>query len=249
MTSNNNGRILWEGPSAIDGRPIVAIVTGLASSSANTKTGDMLQTFILRADVSPIAAVRSGEDFSICGTCPHRGPFETRSCYVTVAHAPLAVWKAYQRGSYAKAAGCDELRHLGAGRFVRLGTYGDPAAVPARVWRALVAGAAGHTGYTHQWQYASGRQLKDLCMASVETPAEAKLAQAYGWRTFRVAPPGTVKGERGEALCPASEQAGRKLTCQQCGACGGMDGRKASIWIPAHGAGAGKVTANLIARG
>jgi hypothetical protein len=38
-----NGAILYRGPSLLDGAPIVAIVTGLASTSANAKTGAMLQ--------------------------------------------------------------------------------------------------------------------------------------------------------------------------------------------------------------
>ena len=38
-----------------------------------------------------------------------------------------------------------------------------------------------------------------------------------------------------ESLCPASAEAGKKLTCEQCLACGGADGRKGSIYIPAHG--------------
>ena len=51
-----NGVILYEGPSLLDGEPIVAILTGLRSSSCNRKTGAMLQTWIMRADVSPAEA-------------------------------------------------------------------------------------------------------------------------------------------------------------------------------------------------
>jgi len=67
-----NSRVLWEGSSLIDGAPIVVIVSGLLKSE-NAKTGNMLQTYILRADVSPTNAIRSGEDSSICGDCPARG--------------------------------------------------------------------------------------------------------------------------------------------------------------------------------
>jgi hypothetical protein len=38
-------------------------------------------------------------------------------------------------------------------------------------------------------------------------------------------------------LCPASEEAGKKLTCQECLACGGGN-RQGSIYIPAHGSSA-----------
>ena len=36
---NQNGLILWEGPSALDGSPIVVIATGLKRKSANGKIG------------------------------------------------------------------------------------------------------------------------------------------------------------------------------------------------------------------
>ena len=57
-----------------------------------------------------------------------------------------------------------------------------------------------------------------------------------GWRTFRVSlDPERDPLRKGEALCPASAEAGKKLTCAQCLACGGADGRRSSIYIPAHG--------------
>ena len=66
------GYIAYEGPSQIDGRPIVVIVNKLAGS-ANAKTGaDLVQTFIIRADVAPTDALKTGADVSICGQCVHR---------------------------------------------------------------------------------------------------------------------------------------------------------------------------------
>jgi hypothetical protein len=50
---NPNGKILWEGNSPLTGDPIVCIITGLKSKSSNEKTGDMLQTVILRTDIEP----------------------------------------------------------------------------------------------------------------------------------------------------------------------------------------------------
>ena len=63
--SKPNGYILYEGPSGIDGAPIVVIATGFANSSANAKTGDMIQTWIIRSDIAPHHAVKSGDDASI----------------------------------------------------------------------------------------------------------------------------------------------------------------------------------------
>jgi len=66
------GLELWRGASRLDGAPIVAIATGLAAPSSNPKTGPMVQTWILRADVAPHEAQRDGRDASVCGDCPLR---------------------------------------------------------------------------------------------------------------------------------------------------------------------------------
>lgn len=235
-----NGAVLWSGASLLDGAPIVVIATGLASGSTNSKTGPMVQTYILRQDVAPTEAVRTGVDGSICGDCPHRGRTVTlgdavrnvgRTCYVNVGQGPQAVWRTWERGGYPDQRG--QLELVGAARVVRLGTYGDPAAVPAWVWGALVSKAVAHTGYTHQWR--KSQALRSLCMASADSPEDAAEAQAAGWRTFRVALPCHPEKLPGEVTCPASAEAGRKLVCADCRACGGADGRKGSIVIQAHG--------------
>ncbi len=232
--SKPNGVILYEGPSQLDGAPIVVIAVGLASKSTNRKTGAMVQTYILRSDVDPIAAIKAGKDATICGDCRHRGDGtgKGRTCYVNVGQGALAVYRAYKRGRYAYA---ETLIDLAAGRMVRLGTYGDPAAAPVYMWTALTHKAAGHTGYTHQWRNPKFAPLRALCMASADTVDEARQAQALGWRTFRVDLSGVIDARKGESLCPASAEAGKKLTCAQCLACNGANGRRGSIYIPAHG--------------
>ena len=77
---NKNGAVIYHGPSAIDGGPIVVIATGLTVGSANSKTGAMIQTHIMRADVDPLTALRTGADVSVCGGCMHRpqGPNGTQ---------------------------------------------------------------------------------------------------------------------------------------------------------------------------
>ena len=47
------GFILYRGPSILDGTPIVVVAT---MKTANPKTGDMIQTFILVDNMSPIEA-------------------------------------------------------------------------------------------------------------------------------------------------------------------------------------------------
>ena len=66
-----NGLIAYEGKSRIDGAPIVVILTAL-NGSMNTKTGHMVQSYILRADIDPVKAAKTGLDASICGDCQHR---------------------------------------------------------------------------------------------------------------------------------------------------------------------------------
>lgn len=231
-----NSVILWEGDSRIDGAPIVVIASGLNKSS-NVKTGDMLQTYILRSDISPTEAVKTGEDSSICGNCVHRGDKEEgrgRSCYVTVFQGPLSVWRAYKRGTIGYSG--TNVRFIGRGRAVRIGSYGDPAAAPKALWGELVHDADTYTGYTHQWMNPIGADLYDLCMASADTPQDVVAANAVGFRTFRAKLEGEVPVDLGEVLCPASAAAGYKLTCIQCGACGGArKGRKSNIFIPVHG--------------
>lgn len=240
-----NGAILYRGPSMLDGAPIVVVATGLGKSSRNEKTGHLVQTWILRDDVSPVDAIHSGADASICGDCPHRGTIENgknvgRSCYVTVFQAPLVVWKSVQRGLYPTLS-ADEARQALAGKRVRLGAYGDPAAVPMAVWNEALADIAAGTGYTHQWRTCD-QSLKRFTMASCDTALERELANAMGWRTFRVRTANEPVGKR-EVVCPASAEAGYKTNCAACVACGGFAAKaKADIVIMAHGA-AGKINA------
>jgi cytochrome c len=73
-------------------------------------------------------------------------------------------------------------------------------------------------------------------MASVTTEPDALVARLEGWRTFRVAMPGDKPKHEREAVCPASAEAGKKLTCELCLACHGTaKGVKGSIVIQAHG--------------
>lgn len=234
-----NSLVLWKGPSRIDGKPIMLVAT---DNSKNTKTGaGLVQTWILRSDIAPLDAIHSGQDSSICGDCTLRGAVKDgrnfgRNCYVLVHNAPRSIYAAYTRGRYNHVS-LSEGRDLLAGRLVRLGAYGDPAAVPVNVWRSLLAKASGYTGYTHQWRRFSA--IRQFCMASVESEGQAKRAHLRGFRTFRI---GRNK-VKGESVCPASKEAGHKLTCDACLACNGSSGRVGSIVIAPHGIGAKRLAA------
>lgn len=223
-----NGVELWRGPSRLDGGPIVAIATW--GSSRNPKTGDMVQTWILRADQRPGEAKRAGADASICGDCIHR----EGSCYVNVAWGPTRVWSAWRDGGYpaltpATAAALRELP-------LRIGSYGDPAAVPGRVWRRIRGERS--TGYTHAWRQPWARGMARYLMASCESLAEAEEAKQRGWRPFLVVALNRPLPD-GFAWCPSDAlNPGRKVACGDCGACSGTRGGSKPIAIYAHGAGA-----------
>jgi hypothetical protein len=186
----------------------------------------MAQLWILDATTEPHVAVKTGEDESVCGDCPARGKW----CYVTTFQGPLSIYRTWKRDGYQQYT-----PELLDGTVLRLGAYGDPAALPIEVIRDLGRRARRFTGYTHAWKYCDS-EFRHFCMASVDTISDQEQAARSGWRTFRVAAPDTPK-QRGESVCPASEEAGTKIDCFTCGAC---DGRrrpkvKSNIVLQAHG--------------
>jgi hypothetical protein len=236
MSKKPLGFILYEGPSQIDGLPIVVILTGLDGSS-NRKTGSMLQTYILRSDVHPLNAIKSGADESICGDCQHRPVLARETgdapCYVEVGKGPSMVFKAYQAGRYVRLP-LHVVARIIAGRVLRLGTYGDPAASPIRVWNAVTVYVAGWTGYTHQWRIL-GREWMLLLMASADSAADRADAKSAGWRTFRVSI--GLDRQDGEISCPASKEAGARVTCIDCKLCRGAQIAARDIVIADHALG------------
>jgi hypothetical protein len=237
--------VIYNGPSLIDGSPIVVIAI---MHSGNVKTGNMIQTHIIRQDMSPMQASKIGADYSVCGDCMHRGTptndpakktAQGRTCYVNLGQGPNQVFKAFTAGKYPTAT-TEQITAIGNGRMVRLGTYGDPAAVPDTVWDALLLKAEGHTGYTHQHNAKQAPDYRRM-MYSADNALEASKAHAKGYRTFRVIPVQDYK-ESGktalmsnEVLCPASKEAGFKTTCNACKLCTGSTLKAKSVAIVAHG--------------
>lgn len=223
--------IIYSGPSLLDGKPIVVVAL---LTDSNDKTGaQTLQTYIIRSDIAPSLASKTGEDYSVCGNCKHRGQAHNdsegpnqalnRTCYVLLFHAPRTVYTTFKRGGYPVA----DVASIGQGRFVRLGSYGDPAAVPSTVWQALLSGASGHTGYTHQAKTAGASVDYGTMMVSADTKQQASGYHLNGKRTFRVIPVAEweAKGNaallKTEILCPASKEAGARVQCNTCQLCSG----------------------------
>jgi hypothetical protein len=211
------GYIAYEGPSEIDGAPIVVIVNKIDSDSENEKTGALVQSFIIRSDVAPTDALKTGQDESVCGQCAHRpyliatGQSEEPPCYVNVGRSVRSVYEAYKRGRYTYADNATIAKAL-ARKIVRLGTYGDPAAAPVRMWEQIT-------------RYA----------ASADTIDEAAKANLLGMRVFRVSI--GVDKQPGETICPASAEGGKKSTCAKCTLCAGTSIQARDVVIADHASG------------
>lgn len=217
-----NGYVIHEDPSR------VVIATGFKSRSKNTKTGRMIQVWILVKAENPILAVKTGRDSLVCGNCKLRGKLGIkRTCYVNLGQAPLAVWKAWTRGRYPRL---DDLTVF-SGKTVRFGAYGDPTHMPFDLAKSIADVSAGWTGYTHQWRKPLNQAWRGLVMASVETTADLRIAESMGWRTFRVS--SDLEHHTGEVLCPSE----RGVSCSDCLLCSGTSRHAASIYIPVHGIG------------
>jgi hypothetical protein len=248
MMKKPTGCVIYRGPSLLDGKPIVVVAI---TKSKNTKTANMVQTYILRADIDPRDANRTGQDASICGACPHRGaPTNAtsglaagRTCYVRIDQGPLIVYKSMLRGIYPRANGHKAITAIGAGRMVRIGTYGDGAAVPSYIWDSLLTQAAGHTAYSHQSGVNGAAFDPARYMVSADSESAAWDAWKTGARTFRVIWDKSDVVRHKEVLCPASAEMGRRTTCDRCGLCGGASVSAKSIAIVAHGSGASAIQA------
>jgi hypothetical protein len=232
------GFIMYQGPSMLDGAPIVVVAT---MSTSNTKTGQMIQTWILRADINPVEASKTGDDASICGNCVHRH-YNKGACYVNIGQAPNGVFKGYQRGIYPVFS-FDDHAHYFSHRKIRLGAYGDPAAVPFDVMQSIADLGIGHTGYTHQAEHKGfdGRYF-ELCQVSADTPRQAEKYQKLGARTFRVALAGDALAN-GELECLADSKGLQCIDCMLC------DGSTKNIAITVHGTLKNRFKSTLIAVG
>jgi hypothetical protein len=72
-------------------------------------------------------------------------------------------------------------------------------------------------------------------MTSADSLAQAQSAWDRGERTFRVIKSldQVIKGR--EVICPASEEMGKRATCETCKLCAGASVKGKSVAIVAHG--------------
>jgi hypothetical protein len=241
-----NGYIIYRGKSNLNGKPIVVV----ALMKGNNKTGNMIQLYILVDGIDPREANKIGCDDTICGNCKHKGDVsinplrkiaENRSCYVQLGQGVLVVYNQMLKGAYPDiSCSPDKIADLAIDRSVRVGAYGDGHAVPDYVIDCILSKSDGHTGYTHQADHPMVKLRHDIYMLSVESLQGAIRFWNKGYRTFRVLAEGDTLTSN-EILCPASKEAGFKVTCNDCLLCGGTSVNAKSIAIYAHGAGKGNL--------
>lgn len=218
---------IYIGPSAINNDPIRAVITIPCVNSKLTDRLDaeVVQLWILHHEVSPVTAMSTGQDEAICGTCPLRswrdGVKVPRLCYVN----PLTAQSVWRHSHANEVVTPKQVVKRSRANLLRLGAYGDPAALPYDLVldlceQAQAAGIKRRTGYTHMWRTADQR-FRHLIMASCEGTQESLQAQAMGWRTFAVKLPGSTPDPRA-IVCPASDEAGAKTVCERCGLCDGV---------------------------
>jgi len=215
MKPNKNGLVIWES------KMLVAIVTGVKRPSRNSKTGGLLQVFILYKHTLPSNAIVSGEDSFCCGDCKRRPllakEYGVKPCYVELWRGTNDVWRCWKRGGYKKWDGDPAIF---SGKLVRFGAYGDPVLIPRDIVSDVVRMCKAHTGYTHQWEDPMFLSFRSVFKASVDTEEEYARAKKLGWSTFRVRG-GDEPLLENEHVCPASKEAGSRKTCETCMLCNG----------------------------
>ena len=250
------GFIIYRGPSAYDGSPIVVVLhTGNAGNTKttakkfrrNVKRG--LSALWIMPDTGharPVDWIRLGHDKGACGTCVPRSKASggEGTCYThgnVLGRGGSAIWKKLQGGGYRDISSLTALEwaQLMPVRPVRSAAYGDAGALPVAVWgkveRAARMLGVSVRGYTHAWATGTVDHLRGTHMASCETAAQVQAAQAAGWRTFRArkASEPILASETG---CPASAEGGHRTTCDVCTLCsGGMRPTSPSVSIILHG--------------
>lgn len=175
-----------------------------------------------------------------------------RACYVRLEQAPTGIFKAYKAGKY-KSVTPRYAAGIVARRELRIGAYGDSAALPISSIKPLASAAGLLTNYSHAGAYATGRfnRLAAFTMASADSIEQAQTYWNRGFRTFRVTSNYTTRNgikrvtdlTSGESQCPKTID--KKITCIDCGLCdGNRRGLQSNIVAPAHGKGSVYIAAS-----
>jgi len=198
-------------------------------ASANKKTGDMAQVWILNKNINPVEALKTGESEAVCFDCSH---LKNGTFYVNVGQAPQSVYKAYKVGKYAPLD-LDVLKSMIKWKAVRFGAYGEPVLIPLHLVKFMAKHARGFTGYTHQWANLEFLEYRAYFMASTDNTEETIKEHQMGYRTFRVKGEGTPNLVN-EIDCPNTATG---VQCRDCTLCDGLGvhAKGRSITAVVHG--------------
>ena len=217
-----NSYWLWRGPSPMDEKPVILIASNVNLPSTNTKTGWMVQLWIMREDIPPNTAVWEEEDASVCGGCPLRlnrfgKKGEKKGCYVNVSRAPNMVYKSYKNGNIPYMNPAEFVNTYD--RPLRQGAYGDPAMIPFEIWEILEGNTNRiGTSYTHQYDEPwFDSRMWEYAMGSVETLEQKQRVNAMGGRTYRIIDD-ISDIQPDELVCPNKTS---NVQCADCGLCSG----------------------------
>ena len=211
----------------MDGRKVMVI----AKNKGNGKLGPMIQLCFLDVDVKPSEVKADEPNAQGCSEVQGCGAFH--ACYVQAF--PLHMW-ALDRAWNDYTSGNMPSINLGTflayvascGTPVRFGEFGDPSSVPFEFLEEIASKSSGWTGYTHGWKHCDQR-LRYLCMASVESESDYRLAKSMGWNVFWIN--GTPDKHEKRMTCL---EVSKGIQCADCRLCSGS-GRKFDIVIPGHG--------------
>ncbi|MEM7727632.1 MAG: hypothetical protein AAF208_14905 [Cyanobacteria bacterium P01_A01_bin.45] len=180
----------------------------------------LLQSWIIQQNILPTEAAKHGRDKANCGDCPLKLS-NIGSCYVNLL--PINnIYRKYKAGGYSKLDK-HEIEIIKRYRYpIRIGSYGDPTAVPFHVWEPIISASDKYTGYTHLWRNQSNYIWRKYLMASVENKSDARLAQSLGWRSFRVIAPDAPLSKN-EILCRHTED--DRIVCETCLLCDGASSK------------------------
>ena len=171
---------------------------------------------------------------SVCFDCPFRGYLKCYTHKYQQYSGFLSMLKSIAREfkNVQEIPSIDLLESrivdLSKDRYIRFGTYGEPTLIPVNLVSSMVNASKSHTGYSHQW--AKKPEYAPFFMASTHSEGQANMASKLGFRSF-IASDKTLPNA---VVCPASNEAGFKSTCEKCGLCSGQRKGTKNIQILEH---------------